>query len=61
MPSFIRLRLGFLLSAILIGMLGMARNDSRLVYAGIGLGVIGLVFRFFKPKPNAEDTRGPER
>ena len=53
MPSFIRLRLGFLLSAILIGMLGMARNDARLVYAGIGLGVIGLVLRFFKPRPPA--------
>jgi hypothetical protein len=53
MPSLIRLRLGFLLSAILIGMLGMARNDSRLVYAGIGLGAIGLALRFVKPKPPA--------
>jgi len=53
MPSFIRLRLGFLLSAVLIGMLGMVRNDSRLIYTGIGLGLVGLVLRFFKPKPPA--------
>ena len=51
MPSLIRLRLGFLFSAILIGMLGMARNDSRLVYAGIALGVIGLVLRFVRSRP----------
>ena len=50
MPSLVRLRLGFLLSAILIGMLGMTRDDARLVYGGIALGVIGLALRFVKPK-----------
>ncbi len=52
-PSIIRLRLGALFSAILIGMLGIARNDQRLVYAGMVLGVVGLVLRFVKPKPPA--------
>ena len=50
MPSYIRLRLGFLVSAILIGMLGIVRNDQRLVYAGIVLGLVGLALRFLKPK-----------
>ena len=49
MPSLIRLRLGFLLSAILIGMLGIVRNDQRLIYAGIVLGLIGLALRLMKP------------
>lgn len=50
MPSLIRLRLGFLFSAILIGMLGVARDDARLVYVGMALGVIGLALRFIKPR-----------
>lgn len=50
MPSYIRLRLGFLLSAILIGMLGMVRNDARLIYVGIALGVIGLALRLLRPR-----------
>ena len=49
MPSLIRLRLGFLVSAILIGMLGIVRNDSRLIYGGMVLGAIGLALRFIKP------------
>jgi len=51
MPLIIRLRLGFLLTAILAGMVGMSRNDPRLVYAGIGCGVVGLALRFVRPKP----------
>ena len=50
MPSYIRLRLGFLFSAVLIGMYGMVHDDARLVYGGIGLGLIGLALRFLKPK-----------
>jgi hypothetical protein len=52
MPSYVRLRLGLLLSAILIGMLGIVRNDPRLIYAGIVLGLLGLALRFLKPKKN---------
>ena len=50
MPSIIRLRLGALFSAILVGMLGVARNDQRLVYVGVALGVIGFALRFWVPK-----------
>lgn len=50
MPSYIRLRLGFLVSAILIGMLGIVRNDQRLIYVGIILGLVGLALRFMKPR-----------
>ena len=53
MPFLIRLRLVLLISAILAGMVGMTRNDSRLIYAGIVLGVIGLVLRYVRPKPVA--------
>ena len=52
MPSAIRLRLGFLLAAIVTGMMGMARDDARLIYAGVGLGMVGLALRFIKPKKN---------
>jgi hypothetical protein len=53
MPFLVRVRLGFLLTAILAGMVGMSRDEPRLVYAGIGLGLVGLVLRFFTPKPPA--------
>jgi hypothetical protein len=50
MPSYIQIRLGLLFSAVVVGMLGIVRDDARLIYAGIALGLTGLALRFLKPK-----------
>jgi hypothetical protein len=52
MPSFLQIRLGILMAAIILGISGMARNDSRIVNAAIVIGAVGVILRFVRPKQN---------
>ena len=51
-PSFMQLRLGILLLALLLGVSGMVRNDQRVVYVAIAFGAVGVILRWFKPQQN---------
>lgn len=50
LPSFLQLRLGVLMCAIVLGIAGMSRSDNRLVIGAIVVGSVGVILRFVKPK-----------
>lgn len=50
LPTFLQLRLGILMAAIVLGISGMARNDPRLVNVAIAIGSVGVILRFLRPK-----------
>ena len=54
-PSFLQIRLGVLMLALVLGVTGMARNDQRAVYAAMAVGAVGVILRFFKP----QQQKGP--
>ncbi|HEX7918125.1 MAG TPA: hypothetical protein VF454_01925 [Gemmatimonadales bacterium] len=44
-PTFQQWRLGVLMTAIVLAIMGMTQNDDRLVKGGIVVAVIGVVMR----------------
>lgn len=48
--TYVQVRLGILMAALVFGLSGMVRNDPRLLDTGIGFAVIGVVMRFFNRK-----------
>ena len=54
MPSFLQLRLGILMAAVILGISGMSRNDPRIVNAAIVIGAVGVILRFVKRKKAGE-------
>ena len=53
LPTYLQLRLGALMLAIVLGVTGMSRHDSQLVKGAMIVGGIGIVMRFLKPKRQA--------
>ena len=49
-PTFLQLRLGILMAALVLGVVGMSRNDERMVMAAMVIGGVGLILRFVRPK-----------
>ena len=43
--TFTQVRLGVLMAALAFGLTGMLRNDVRLLDAGIGLAILGVLMR----------------
>lgn len=52
LPSYQQLRLGVLMTSLVLGITGMSRNDERLVKGAIVVAVIGVVMRFFNRPRN---------
>lgn len=45
--TFVQVRLGILMAAIAFGLTGMLRNDARLLGAGFGLAILGVLMRIW--------------
>ena len=50
LPTFLQLRLGILMAALVLGVAGMSRNDERMVKVAMVIGGVGLILRFVRPK-----------
>lgn len=50
LPSFQMVRLGILMAALILGLLGMKLGDDRVIWAAIAIGAVGVVLRFLRPK-----------
>lgn len=49
-PSFQMVRLGILMAAIILGLLGMKLDNDRVIWAAIIIGGVGVVLRFLRPR-----------
>lgn len=47
LPTFQQWRLGVLMTAIVLAITGMARNDDRLVKGAIGVAIVGVLMRIY--------------
>ncbi|MDP9144434.1 MAG: hypothetical protein M3N43_07025 [Actinomycetota bacterium] len=47
-PTFLQVRLGVLMMALVTGVTGIVQGERRLLHAGIAFGVIGVVMRLVK-------------
>ena len=45
LPSYQQFRLGILMTALILGITGMSRNDDRLVKGAIGVAIVGVLMR----------------
>jgi len=54
-PTFLQIRLGILMLALMLGVTGMVRNDQRIVHVAMACGAVGVILRFFKP----QQQKGP--
>ena len=47
LPTFQQWRLGVLMTAIVLALTGMSRNDDRLVKGAIGVAIVGVLMRIY--------------
>lgn len=47
-PTFLQVRLGVLMMALITGGTGMAQREPRLIFAGIAFGVVGVLMRLYQ-------------
>jgi hypothetical protein len=47
-PTFLQVRLGVLMMALITGGTGMAQREPQLIYAGIAFGVVGVLMRLYQ-------------
>jgi uncharacterized membrane protein len=48
--TYVQVRLGILMTALVFGLSGMVRNDARLIDVGIAVALVGVVMRFLNRK-----------